>query len=168
MSAIVNTRPPCSGTRLSTRSTSASSSTSRRARLEPMKPSPPVMRTRQFLKWRSAAIPALPAREKKAAEFGLLGCSVNRGAVAHQDLTDETQAQAGGMTQELLPVKNPAHVFSGIPMPVGSLDHGERCDPMDNREAGDVDVAAAGPRESNSFIILDFLIIQRTANLIQI
>src|SRR5262245_61870609 len=46
MSSRLNGLPPYSGTRLSMSSTSAPRSTSRRARLDPMKPSPPVTTTR--------------------------------------------------------------------------------------------------------------------------
>src|SRR6267143_6414720 len=48
--AVLNKLPPYSGTRLSTRVTLAPKSSRRRARFEPMKPRPPVMRTRLFAK----------------------------------------------------------------------------------------------------------------------
>src|SRR6266849_2011433 len=81
--------------------------------------------TPRFLKWRSTGIAARGAGEEKASDLTLLGCPVNPGAIAQQDLPDEAQIQAARMAQELLAVQNPAHVFGGIPVPVGSLDDRE-------------------------------------------
>src|SRR5262249_42019425 len=113
MSATLNSRPPCSGTRLSTRSTFAPSAKSRRARLEPMKPSPPVTRTCRFSKWRSSDMGALGPSKEEARELELLRGFVNPRSVAHRDLPDQAHAEPLGVTQKFLTVQHPAHVFGG-------------------------------------------------------
>src|SRR5713101_1860385 len=125
MSAMLNNRPPCSGTRLSTSSTFVPSATRRRARLEPMKPSPPVMSTRRSWKWRSTSIPAPGASEEKAAELTLLRGSLSRGTVAEQNLSGQAHPQTADMIQELLPVQHPTYILGGISVRIGSLNDRE-------------------------------------------
>src|SRR5437016_4731101 len=143
ISEMLNSLPPCSGIRLSTSSTSASSSTSRFARLDPMKPSPPVMITRRSLKTLSATISRRTlTSEQKPSDLAPFGRCTGDQPFVDQKLSPQGHLQTADVLKKLLPVQKPAHVFCVVSMLVRPLNHHERPGLMDDREPSDIEIRA--------------------------